>query len=244
MNIHEKHRQRVKKRFRDEGLDHFEELHALELLLFYAVPQKDTNDLAHDLLDHFGNLHQVLTAPPEQLMQIKGVGEHVAILLSLVKGISQKYLIGQEDDRAPLNTMRDCGKYLMDRFLGRRDETVMLLCLDARRVPLACRIVSEGSVNAADGFFMDGDEKAFTAEDFRFTYGGGNVYAFWMRPEGKTATIRTLASKWLHDFGIENVSLLGGGDEISFPRDQDGLHICLPKTVSGEFPLCFKIQLA
>ena len=83
-------------------------------------------------------------------MQVKGVGEHVAILLSLVKGISQKYLIGQEDERAPLNTIHDCGNYLMDRFLGRRDETVMLLCLDAKRVPICCRVVSEGSVNTAE----------------------------------------------------------------------------------------------
>lgn len=150
MADHKEHRQRVKKRFLGEGLDHFSELHALELLLFYGKPREDTNDLAHDLLDHFGNLHQVLTAPPEQLMQIKGVGEHVAILLSLVKGISQKYLIGQEEPGVPLNTKEACGKYLMDRFLGRRDETVMLLCLDARRVPLACRIVSEGSVNTAE----------------------------------------------------------------------------------------------
>ena len=80
----------------------------------------------------------------------KGVGEHVAILLSLVKGISQKYLIGQEEPGVPLNTMEACGKYLMDRFVGRRDETVMLLCLDAKRLPLCCRIVSQGSVNAAE----------------------------------------------------------------------------------------------
>ena len=92
MADHKEHRQRVKKRFLGEGLDHFSELHALELLLFYGKPREDTNELAHALLDRFGNLHQVLTAPPEQLMQIKGVGEHVAILLSLVKGISQKYL--------------------------------------------------------------------------------------------------------------------------------------------------------
>ena len=150
MSDHKLHRQRVKKRFMGEGLDHFSELHALELLLFYGKPREDTNDLAHDLLDHFGSLHQVLTAPPEQLMQVNGVGEHVAILLSLVKGISQKYLIGREDRRGPLKTLRDCGNYLMDWFLGRRDETVILLCLDAKRIPLACRIVSEGSVNTAE----------------------------------------------------------------------------------------------
>ena len=150
MADHKEHRQRVKKRFLGEGLDHFSELHALEMLLFYGKPRQDTNDLAHDLLDHFGSLYQVLMAPPEQLMQVKGVGEHVAILLALVKGISVKYIIGQEDLDVKLNTLEDCGKYLMDRCLDRRDETVMLLCLDAKRMPLCCRIVSEGSVNAAE----------------------------------------------------------------------------------------------
>ena len=150
MTIHREHRRRVKNRFLGEGMDHFDEIHALELLLFYAIPQGDVNPLAHRLLDHFGGLHQVLTAPPEQLMQVTGVGEHTAILLGLVKGISQKYLISQADAKTHLDTLEDCGAYLMDRFLGRRDEVVMLLCLDAKRMPLCCRIVSEGSVNTAE----------------------------------------------------------------------------------------------
>ena len=149
MNIHTDHRRRVKNRFRNEGLDHFEELHALELLLFYAIPQGDVNPLAHRLLSHFGNLRHVLEAPAEQLMGVKGVGEHTAILLSLVRGLSQKYMTSG-DSAAPLNTMADCGSYLVNRFLGRRDEVVMLLCLDAKRAPLCCRVVSEGSVNAAE----------------------------------------------------------------------------------------------
>ena len=149
MNIHSEHRQRVKNRFRNEGLDHFEELHALELLLFYALPRIDTNPIAHDLLNHFGNLRNVLEAPVEQLMAIKGLGEHAAILLSLVRGLSQKYMISG-DSAAPLNTLEDCGTYLINRFIGQRNEVVMLLCLDAKRAPLCCRIVSEGSVNAAE----------------------------------------------------------------------------------------------
>ena len=150
MNIHEKHRQRVKKRFRDEGLDHFEELHALELLLFYGNPREDTNEIAHDLLDKFGTLRHVLEAPVEQLMTVKKIGEHTAILLSLVKGMAQKYILSDAEDEGPLNTIADCGNYLVKRFYGRRDEVVMLLCLDAKRSPLCCRIVSEGSVNAAE----------------------------------------------------------------------------------------------
>ena len=149
MNIHAEHRQRVKKRFRDEGLDHFEELHALELLLFYGLPREDTNPIAHDLLNKFGSLRNVLEAPVEQLMTVHKIGEHSAILLSLVKGIALKYMIGG-DSEAPLKTMEDCGNYLVNRFIGKRDEVVMLLCLDAKRAPLCCRIVSEGSVNAAE----------------------------------------------------------------------------------------------
>ena len=150
MSIHNQHRQRVKKRFLGEGMDHFDEVHALELLLFYAIPQGDVNPLAHRLLDHFGNLHQVLEAPPEQLTAVPGVGEHTAVLLGLVKGISRKYLIEYEEKPRQLLTRTECGKYLWDRYVGRRDETVMLLCLDAKRTPLACRVISEGSVNTAE----------------------------------------------------------------------------------------------
>jgi DNA repair protein RadC len=150
MTIHKDHRRRVKARFLSEGLDHFDELHALELLLFFAIPQGDVNPLAHTLLDHFGNLHQVLKAPPEQLKAVKGIGEHTAILLGLVKGLSQKYLIDYDEKAIQLRTLEECGAYLLDRFLGRRNETVMLLCLDAKRAPLACRIVSEGSVNTTE----------------------------------------------------------------------------------------------
>ena len=150
MSIHKDHRQRVKQRFLGEGLDHFDEIHALELLLFYAIPQGDVNPLAHRLLDHFGNLHQVLEAPPEQLMAVAGIREHTAVLLGLVKGISQKYLIDYKVKPEQLMTRKECGSYLLDRFVGRRDETVMLLCLDAKRAPLACRVISEGSVNTAE----------------------------------------------------------------------------------------------
>ena len=101
----------------------------------------------------------------------------------------------------------------------------------------------EGSVNASDGFFMDGDEKAFTAEDFRFTYKVGTVYAFWMRPEGKDMTIRSMAAKGRYDFGIEKVELLGGEGTLPFDRDDTGLHISLAEEATGDRPLCLRITL-
>ena len=55
MSIHDGHRQRLKDRFLREGLDGFTDIQVLELLLFYVVPRKDTNPIAHDLLERFGN---------------------------------------------------------------------------------------------------------------------------------------------------------------------------------------------
>ena len=101
--------------------------------------------------------------------------------------------------------------------------------------------------NAEDGFFMDSDEKAYTPEDFRFTYKDGCVYAFGMRPEGKNLTIRTMATQGLYDFGIEKVELLGHAVPLPVERDGEGLHLILPEAASGETPcacgsLCCKMQ--
>lgn len=101
----------------------------------------------------------------------------------------------------------------------------------------------EGAVNAKDGFFQDGDEKAYTARDFRFTYKGGCVYAFQMRPDGNAVTIRAFRAKGMYDFGIESVQLLGCNDKCAYSRDAEGIHIQLPDQIDTDFPLCFRIRL-
>lgn len=148
-SIHKDHRKRVKARFRQEGLDHFDELHVLELLLFYGIPQGDTNPLAHALLDRFGSLAQVLETPVEELEKVTGVGEHVSTLLTLTRDISRYYMVNRSGVFRILNTTRECGEYLIPYFVGRRDETVFLLCLDTKCKVICCKEVGSGSVNSA-----------------------------------------------------------------------------------------------
>ena len=149
MSIHDGHRQRLKQLFRDNGLDNFYENQALELLLYYCIPRKDTNPIAHALLDRFGSISQVLEAPVEELMQVEGVGEHAATFLHLITEISRYYLVKREQNQKILPTLEDCARYLLPHFYGRRNETVFLLCLDAKCKVLSCRELGEGSVNAA-----------------------------------------------------------------------------------------------
>lgn len=149
-SIHKNHRERVKNRFRSEGLDHFDQVHVLELLLFYCIPQGDVNPLAHRLLDRFGSLRQVLEAPVEELEKVRGVGPHAATLLKLTCEISRYYYTsGNGPELRILPTIRDCGEHLKRYFRGKREETVYLLCLDAKCMVLGCVEVGSGSVNSA-----------------------------------------------------------------------------------------------
>ena len=149
MAIHDGHRQRLKERFRQEGLDNFNELQVLELLLFYCIPRQDTNPIAHRLLAHFGSLSQALEAPIGELEKVSGVGPNAAAFLHLVRDAGRYYQVNRTRQEKILLTTEKCGTYLSSFFIGRRNETVYLLCLDAKCKVLCCKEIGEGSVNSA-----------------------------------------------------------------------------------------------
>lgn len=149
MSIHDGHRQRLKQRFLSEGLDGFSDVNVLELLLFYCIPRRDTNPIAHALLARFGSLSGVLEAPTSELNKVEGISDNAAMLLHLVTAVGRNYLVDKVSQDTVLNTIEKCGAYLVPRFLGRRNETVFLLCLDAKCKLKCCVEIGEGSVNAA-----------------------------------------------------------------------------------------------
>lgn len=150
MYSQEGHRQRLRRRFRKEGLDHFDEVNVLELLLFYGKPRVDTKLLARELLNRFGSLSKVLEATPAELETVDGVGENTATLLSLVTQLGRYYLVNHSENPKILNTTEKYGRFLVDNFHGRREESVFLLCMDAKCKMLACQMVGQGSVSSAN----------------------------------------------------------------------------------------------
>lgn len=149
MAVHDGHRERLKERFRTEGLDGFTEVQVLELLLFYSVPRKDTNEIAHALLEKFETLAQVLDANPADLEKVPGMGSNSALFLKLLSAAGRRYQISRTESASILRTVEQCGAYLQPRFFGRKHEAVFLLCMDAKCKVLACKQVGEGSVNSA-----------------------------------------------------------------------------------------------
>ena len=145
MSIHDGHRARLKQRFADYGERVFDDHQLLELLLFYCVPNGDVNPLAHRLINHFGSFSAVLDAKCEDLCQVKGVGPHTARFLSMLPHVMRRYEICKATAESVINSTADAGEYLLPFFFGTRNETVYLLCLDAKGKVLSCVFLTEGS---------------------------------------------------------------------------------------------------
>lgn len=162
-SIHKDHRQRMKTRFREHGLDSFTDIQVLELLLFYVIPRKDTNPIAHALLNRFKTLSQVMDAPVEELEKVEGIGKEAALLLKLIPAAAKFYMVDSAKQDVILDTLYKCGKYLENYFIGCRVEMVYLLCLDAKCKVISCVEICEGSVNSAGISVRKVVEKALAA---------------------------------------------------------------------------------
>ena len=147
---HDGHRKRLKARFIKSGLDDFEPHNVLELVLFYGVPRKDTNPIAHRLINRFGSLSAVLDAKPEELMKVDGITENTAVLISILPAIARKYLEDKVEVVNSVEGFSDVGAYLMPKFVGRTVETVMLASLDNKNRIISCTIVAEGENDKAN----------------------------------------------------------------------------------------------
>lgn len=142
---------RLRDRFRKEGcdLDHFEPHNTLELLLFYCAPQKDTNELAHLLIDEFGSISGVFDASYEELIKVNGVGEYTATFLKMIPALFRVYEQDRVKDEVVLDSAEKAGRYFVPKFIGRTEELVFAACLDSECKVKCCEVVNHGTVSAA-----------------------------------------------------------------------------------------------
>lgn len=150
MGVHDGHRDRMKARFRTHGAEAFDDHQLLELFLFFSKARVDTNPLAHALLNRFGSLAGVFDASYHDLMQVEGVGEHVATSILLMPQLMRRYALSRADLKGILYTTAEIGEYLQPYFFGARNEMVYMLSLDAKGKVLNCNWLGEGSLNVAD----------------------------------------------------------------------------------------------
>lgn len=149
MADHSGHRKRLRERFVNEGLANFPEHTALELLLTYAIPRRDVNELAHDLIDRFGSISGVMDAPIDQLTKVPGIGHDTAVLLNLIPQLGSRYMISRTNHSNIISSTDAAGKFLLPRFFGETEEVVYVVAMDGKGKVLDCRMLFRGSVNSA-----------------------------------------------------------------------------------------------
>jgi len=148
-NLHEGHRLRLKNRFLEEGLDSFNPHNILELLLFYSIPRKDTNDIAHELIEKFGSLSGVLEANFEDLIKVNYITENSATLIKLIPAISRAYLLDKASHINKIDSVERIKEYLIALFHGEKNESVYALFLNNSFDLIGHEKIYEGSVNSA-----------------------------------------------------------------------------------------------
>ncbi|SHJ18686.1 RadC family protein [Thermoclostridium caenicola] len=148
-NIHAGHRERVRERFMEEGLDSFKDHEILELLLYYCVRQRDTNALAHKMLKEYGTLHDLLEAHPRDIARRCKVSLNTATLISLCVPLARRYMNGKWGERPVLNSSFKAGEYAMTLFAGRIYEAFFAICLDSQNRVNHAALVHEGTINEA-----------------------------------------------------------------------------------------------
>ncbi len=150
MSIHDGHRNRMKERFRKNGIDSMKEHEVLEMLLYYCIPRRNTNEIAYALIEEFGSLPKVLNASPMELQLVGGIGENAALFISFVRQLGSFFSDDKVDKKNILWDLDKCHKHLQEYFIDKRNETVVLLCLDAKCKLLGCHVVGEGSLHSAN----------------------------------------------------------------------------------------------
>ena len=144
---HGGHRQRMRERYLKQGLDGFAPHEILELLLFYAIPQKNVNPLAHQLINRFGSLYGVLNASPQQLMQVEGIGEYAATFLTLVQSAARQAARMWGTDKVRLSTRQAAADYCIRLLHGEKREMFYALCLNGQMETLSDVLIAKGSLS-------------------------------------------------------------------------------------------------
>ncbi len=128
-------------------MDNFEPHQVLELILFYSIPRRDTNEIAHELLEKYGSVSKVFEADINDLVKTPGIGENSAFILSLIPSLARRYFKDKWGTKPVIDSSTTAGQYAVSLFAGRTYEAFYLICLDSQNRVNFPELIQEGTIN-------------------------------------------------------------------------------------------------
>lgn len=144
----EGHRQRLRDKFLERGIDAFTDQEVLELLLVMGTPRKDCKLTARELYDRFGSLPAALKASQPELKQVKGIGPNNSFAIHFIHAVARRYLKQRLENKNYLRSSKEVGDYLIHSMRDLKREVFTVIFLDASHAIITTEIAAEGTITA------------------------------------------------------------------------------------------------
>jgi len=148
--LHEGHRKKVRERFKNEGSDSFNDHQLLELVLFNTIPRKDTNEIAHRMINAYGSLTALCDADPQDICNTCNVSENTAVAVSIVSALAKRYTRlkwNEQNEKTLLNSPDKAGAYAKTLFVEKHYECFYLICVNSQNKLNYAALVQNGTLN-------------------------------------------------------------------------------------------------
>ncbi len=219
--LHAGHRQRMRQKYLKTGAESFHPHEMLEMLLFACNPRRDTNPIAHRLIDTFGSFSGVLNAPYEELLKVDGVGEAAAFLLKLLPASARVYMEDSVREGVVIRNSEDAYRQLRVHYVDQTVEQPSALFLDAKH-----RVINWAKTGSGSNFSSEIIAK--TLVSMAMKYNAVYIIMCHNHPSGvalpseqdciATRTAQALLKPM--DTRIVDHIILGGDDYVSMADSQ------------------------
>lgn len=214
VNIHKDHRSRLKSKFLSGDISSLTEIQMLELLLFYSIPQKDTNPTSHLLLDKFKSLKNVLNADVNKLMEVNGVKENSATLIKLVSSLF-RYLSMPSSEES-ISSVTEASEYCKKLFTGVEIEQFYVICLSKSNKIKLVKMVESGTTDEISIQIRNITELALESKCNRIIISHNHPLGYAkMSDEDCSFTYSLICSCLLNSIDVIDHIIVGGGTAIS-----------------------------
>jgi len=139
------HRQRLRDKFLELGIESLSDNEIIELLLTFGTPRSDCKQAAQSAMKECGSLPEVLDAHPGRLQKIKGIGPKNTFALQFIQGVARRYLRQRIRGKKYISSSRDVADYLIHAMRSLKHEVFMVVYLDATHAVIDSEIVAEGT---------------------------------------------------------------------------------------------------
>ncbi len=219
-NIHADHRLRIKKKFLENGLDAFADHEILELLLFYSIPQADTNPIAHKLINKFHSMSAIFGAPIDSLMEVDGIGEHTATLLKLIPSIWKESSRRFSYNGIIISNVKSTKAFVKTLFDGSDKEDFFIICVGTKNEILDVKKISSGTYSKVEVPIR-------SVTNYIFKQNCERIVIAHNHPQGKSLpsvedislTQKLFNSCVLNDIDILDHIIVSKDDEYSFAQN-------------------------